>query len=358
MASRTLAHLALLALLSPLGSCASTPPPSRPEVHWTSQYSGTSASLRGVCAVDARTCWASGSGGTYLRTTDGGESWRAAVVPGASQRDFRDVVAFDGETALLLTAGEPGEVWRTGDGGASWRRVYANDAPGVFFDAMAFWDERRGMAFGDPLDGAFLVIETRDGGRSWSRVGRAGLPTPVQGEAGFAASGTSLAVAGEGRVWIGTGGSAARVLHSSDGGRTWSAAPTPMAQGSPSRGIFSLALLEAGFGVAVGGDYLRPGLTEGSAAVTRDGGRTWTSSVGPGPGYRSCVAVAPTAEPVFVSVGEGGASAFRGFDPRWRSIDLPGHHALAFAPEPGPRGARGWAVGASGRVSRIDVRQR
>jgi hypothetical protein len=60
---------------------------------WVTQTSGTSASLRGVSAVNANVVWASGAEGTWLRTIDGGAHWEASKVPGAEDLDFRGVRA-------------------------------------------------------------------------------------------------------------------------------------------------------------------------------------------------------------------------------------------------------------------------
>ena len=85
------------------------------------QSSLTTARLRGVSAVSSTVAWASGSDGVYLKTTDGGATWRAGTVPGAEALDFRDVEAFDADTAYLLSIGE-GEhsrIYKTTDGGAT-----------------------------------------------------------------------------------------------------------------------------------------------------------------------------------------------------------------------------------------------
>src|SRR5689334_13950504 len=85
---------------------------------WTPQQSNTKASLRGVAAVDEKVAWASGTGGTYLITTDGGAHWVAAQVPGAEKLDFRDVHAIDERVAWLMSAG-PGDasrIYHTSDG--------------------------------------------------------------------------------------------------------------------------------------------------------------------------------------------------------------------------------------------------
>src|SRR5580700_2767241 len=81
---------------------------------WVAQESGTTASLRGISAVSAKVAWASGSGGTYLKTLDGGTTWVAAKVPGASDVDFRAIRAFDDKTAFLLSigSGEKSRIYR------------------------------------------------------------------------------------------------------------------------------------------------------------------------------------------------------------------------------------------------------
>src|SRR5271170_7261026 len=94
-----------------------------PSPAWVVQESGTTASLRGISAVNARVAWASGSGGTYLKTLDGGTTWVTAKVPGASDVDFRAVRAFDDKTAFLLSIGngEKSRIYRTQDGGERWQ---------------------------------------------------------------------------------------------------------------------------------------------------------------------------------------------------------------------------------------------
>jgi photosystem II stability/assembly factor-like uncharacterized protein len=114
---------------------------------WTPRASGTTASLRGVSVVDAKVVWASGTGGTYLKTTDGGASFRAAVVPGAEQLDFRGVRAVDPRTVYLLSSGEGGKsrIYKTIDSGAHWALQFTNPDAKGFFDAIAFWDARHGI---------------------------------------------------------------------------------------------------------------------------------------------------------------------------------------------------------------------
>jgi len=177
---------------------------------WTPQQSGTTARFRGVSAVSRTIAWASGSIGTYARTTDGGATWQPAVVPGASQLDFRDVQAVDANTAYLLSIG-PGEasrIFKTTDGGLGWTLQFTNQNPKAFFDAFAFWDARTGIAMSDPVDGRFILIKTTDGGATWKELPRENLPPALEGDGGFAASGTCIAVQGKKNVWFGSGGAA------------------------------------------------------------------------------------------------------------------------------------------------------
>jgi photosystem II stability/assembly factor-like uncharacterized protein len=285
-----------------------------------------------------------------LRTTNGGETWESGTVPDASELDFRDVEAFDAETALLLSAGEPAKIFKTMDGGRSWVEQYSNGTPGVFFDSVAFWDAETAVAFSDPIGGSFLIIKTTDGGTTWQPVPSESLPAPAAGEAGFAASGTCIGVQGTTHAWIGTGGSAARVLRTTDQGESWSVAETPITSGEPSTGIFSVALLDESTGVIVGGDYRNPESRGANAALTTDGGLTWTLADKPPLGYRSCVTYVPNAsKTTLVAVGTSGSDISVDGGKTWTHLGSEGFHVVGFSPS----GSVGWAAGADGRIAKL-----
>ena len=86
---------------------------------WIKQKVDTAASLRGLSVVNEKVIWASGTGGTVLRTTDGGKAWKVMTVPGAEKLDFRDIEAFDASTAYILSIGngESSRIYKTNDGG-------------------------------------------------------------------------------------------------------------------------------------------------------------------------------------------------------------------------------------------------
>jgi photosystem II stability/assembly factor-like uncharacterized protein len=249
------------------------------------QDSQTTESLRGVSAVSRHIAWASGTHGTYLRTLDGGRTWRPAQVPEASTLDFRAVVAFSSDEAFLMSAG-PGDqsrIYHTSDGGQHWQLQFKNDNPKGFFDSMAFWDSKHGIVLGDPVpDGTgklkFGLLGSEDG-HSWHALASSELPNALEGEGAFAASNSSIALLGSANdrnIWFATGGAAARVFHSADRGRTWTAVATPIVHGPDSAGIFSIAFRDPLHGMVAGGDYKHPTADVPNAAFTRDGGKTWT----------------------------------------------------------------------------------
>jgi photosystem II stability/assembly factor-like uncharacterized protein len=323
---------------------------SSPHVTVESQMSGATTRLRGLSAVSARVAWASGAGGTVLRTTDGGSSWQARPIPGTTRLDFRDVDAMSEHVAFALSIG-PGEasrIYKTSDGGEHWTLQFANTDPDVFLDAMAFWDADRGVAVSDAVRGAFVVLTTINGGRAWTRVPADRLPAALPNEGAFAASGTNVAVSGRDHVWIGTG--ASRVLRSIDGGRSWKVAVAPIPAGESS-GIFSIAFRDATHGVVVGGDYKKEAAAGDNVATTGDGGVTWTLSKKGVGGYRSVVAWVPGTKQSFVAGGPSGMDWSADDGRTWTAVDGSGLDTLSFAPDKGI----GWGAGDRGRLARLSV---
>jgi photosystem II stability/assembly factor-like uncharacterized protein len=256
---------------------------SQPQV----QISHTTESLRGVSAVSREVAWASGTHGTYVRTTDGGRTWTPAQVTGAEALDFRAVVAFSADEVFLMSAG-PGEqskIYHTGDAGNHWQLQFTNTNPKGFFDSMVFWDAKHGMVLGDPIpdeSGAlkFELLLTEDG-QNWRGIPTAKLPAAMEGEGAFAASNTCLAIVPGGldaNLWFATGGKTARVFHSGDRGQSWEVVDTTIVHGPDSAGIFSIAFRDAMHGVIAGGDYKHPNDDGPNLAFTEDGGKTWTLS--------------------------------------------------------------------------------
>ena len=170
--------------------------------------------FRGVSAVSQQIAWASGTHGTYLRTTDAGRTWAAAQVPGAEALDFRGVVAFSADEAFLMSAGsgELSRIYHTSDGGKHWALQFTETNPKGFLDSIAFWDATHGIVLGDPIADEsgklkFEVLMTTDG-KNWIRIPSTALPPAVDGEGAFAASNSCLAIlpGDDLNIWFATGG--------------------------------------------------------------------------------------------------------------------------------------------------------
>ena len=312
---------------------------------WQTQTVDAKSDSRGLCVVSPDVAWVSGTMGTYARTVDRGKTWSVGTVPGAEKLDFLDVKAFGAATAYLLSAG-PGDasrVYKTSDGGKSWAMQFKCADPAAFFDAVAFWDENNGVALGDPIDGRFQLIATDDGGASWKPLAAKGLPRALPGEGAFAASGTCLVARGEAVAWFVTGGAkSSRVFHSTDRGRSREASETPVAAGAASAGVFSIAFRDRDHGMIVGGDYRKPDDAGATAAVTSDGGKTWTALDKRLP-FRSAVA---WAKDRWVAVGTSGSHVSRDDGDTWTPLDRENYNAVGFAPT-----GEGWAVGPKGRIA-------
>ena len=328
-----------------LASCAGAPmerdDASPAFVAWSVQSIGGDVSLRAVSAPSDQVVWASGSKGTVIRSVDGGSSWVRCAPADAAMLDFRSLVAFDANRAVIATAGTPARIYRTDDGGASWRIAHEDAREGAFFDAMAFADEEQGYLVADPIDGSLPWLETRDGGASWQPIPKPFLPTPHDGEIMFAAS-CSCVLAREDDVVVVTGGTVSRLLASSSRGRGFASRSLPMLQGVASQGAFSIAPVgERGF-VVVGGDYREESRGEGSACWSDDDGATWHNSTG-SLAYRSAIAAAPEGT-VCVAVGPGGTSVSLDFGRSFAIASPIGFHAIAIC------GTRLVAVGSEGRI--------
>ena len=317
---------------------------------WTIQTSGVTARLRGVSAVSDRVAWASGSGSTVLRTTDGGATWRKLTVT-SETLDFRDVDAINAQTAYILSIGNgpASRIYKTTDAGATWTMQFKSDDEKVFLDAMSFWDADHGIVFGDSVDGKLYILLTDNGGRTWTRVPPASLPPALEGEGAFAASGTNIALFGKTHAWIGTGaGAKARVLHTADRGRTWQVADTPLAAGQSS-GIFSIAFRDEKHGIVAGGDYRKEQEAVDNLAITDDGGVTWKLVKGLS-GFRSVVAYVPGMnKPALVALGPSGGDYSLYVGLTWTRLEGPGFDTFSFV----PRKSTGWAAGANGALGKL-----
>jgi photosystem II stability/assembly factor-like uncharacterized protein len=273
MLTRTLAVFSIASLLLANTLLADDHKPHQPKL--TPQNSGTTQLLIAVSPVDSRTVWASGTGGVFTVTTDGGKTWKSGTVPGAESLQFRDVQGVSDKVAYLQSIGNNTtdfRIYKTEDGGATWKMQFQNQLANAFYDCFAFWTPWRGVSHSDSVNGVFPDIRTKDG-KHWKSIS-ANMPPALPGEASFSSSGTCIATQGFSNAWITTGGSAtSRILATRDGGNTWNAYDTPLLS-SPSAGGLSVAFRDPWHGIVGGGDLSNDAAIQ--AATSSDGGKTWT----------------------------------------------------------------------------------
>jgi hypothetical protein len=373
-------------------SPAPASPQNQPEV-WQMQDSGTTAGLRGIDSVDGKIAWASGTEGTVLKTTDSGAHWTKCAVPDRDKDgatlDFRGVQAWDSDTAIVMASG-PGDksrLYKTTDGCNTWTLLLRNTDPDGFYDA--FWLNAiygDGILLGDPVNGLFTVLETKDGGVTWKQDRSKSLELHGESLAAFAASNSSIGKASRGDgdtrgpgidyfPGFVTGGKGGAFLIERWEGRSrtkarfsqgrsasmfllpdWNRRALPLAAGVESAGAFSLAFRytgsgcdDCGFGaywhlVAVGGDYTKPNESARTAAASSaDGGWTWISSTTPPHGYRSTVQWSESLK-LWITAGTNGSDISRDDGKTWQPLDNGNWNALSLP----------FIVGPKGRIARLN----
>lgn len=344
------------------------------------QVSGTTAGLRGIDSVNGKIAWASGTGGTVLRTVDGGQHWQRCSTPDAdkdgAKLDFRGVQAWSAKTAVVMASG-PGDksrLYKTTDGCATWTLLFANpDAPGGFFDS--FWlNGPHGIVIGDPVHEKMTVFLSENAGKTWKRDEHAGLSVQGRSLAAFAASNSAIPVGNAlfARAFA-TGGKSGSVFFSRPFTKEedehglvdklvrkepgWKSSPIPIGADADSSGTFSVAYRypvtiglcpDCGFDenslfVAVGGDYTKPDDTGHTAAWSSDAGWTWTAAKTPPHGYRSSVQYS-TALSLWITVGPNGSDISRDDGKTWQPLDDGNWNALSLP----------FVVGPNGRIARLN----
>ena len=276
---------------------------------------GKPTSIRGLSVVDDKTAWISGSKGYVATTTDAGKTWNWQQVKGYEQADFRDIEAFSDKEAIIMSSGTPALILKTIDGGATWDLKYKNDDKAYFLDAMAFHRHNEGMILGDPIDGKFLILQTKDGGDTWKIAENP--PAARKDEAAFAASGTCLIWTGRAFTFV-TGGSIARLIVPLKKVRKRDSMfrYIPVLHGKSSEGAFSQAV-GAKQVLVVGGDYSHDHRTDSVAAYY--GGRNSAITTGQPSGYQSCVIF--LKDKTFLSTGTPGTNITTDGGQLWQQID-------------------------------------
>lgn len=307
--------------------------------------SGKRISLRGLSVVNDNVIWASGSSGSVARSVDGGNTFTWITVAGYEKRDFRDIEAFDENTAIIMGIAEPAIILKTSDGGKNWRKVFEDSTKGMFLDAMDFTGEQNGVVIGDPLNQAIYLAFTSDKGESWKRMdqttGNTHLLMANVGEAFFASSGTNIKMLDHGFIFA-SGGRSSRLFFK---GRKDS---LPIMHGNESTGANSIAVYKNKKSVIVGGDFSKDTIgTNNCVLVKLKGKGRFSQPRTPPHGYRSCVIYID--EKNLLTCGTSGIDISRDGGMNWELISKESFHVCQKA----KKGNAVFLAGGNGRIAKL-----
>ncbi|MAN58685.1 MAG: oxidoreductase, partial [Flavobacteriaceae bacterium] len=263
-----------LTVLSLLSGCSNTNDSTFKSVSVEQIYTD-SLSIRAIAPVSENAVWFAADKG-MVGLIDSGVPKLANIRYEDQPLHFRAIAATP-SAVFVLSVATPGVLYKIGhenNEATSIEEVYTEVGEKVFYDSMAFWNAKEGIAMGDPIGGCLSIIVTRDGGATWKKLPCTVLPAVEEGEAAFAASNSNIAIVND-QVWIATGGKRARVFHSPDKGETWEVFETPIIQGKAMTGIYSIDFYNENRGIVFGGNWDDKESNEGNKAITNDGGKTW-----------------------------------------------------------------------------------
>jgi len=261
-------------------------------------------SIRGVL-VDGNNIWYAADKGRYGTFNLINHQTKAYKISRNDSPEFRSI-AKTSRGIFLLNVGNPAFLYCISKDGTQ-QLLYEEKGENVFYDSMQFWNDKEGLAVGDPTENCLSIIITRNGGSTWTKIPCAKLPTVVKGEAAFAASNSNIVIKGN-KTWIVSGGKKSRVFYSPDKGKTWQVFETPIVQGLEMTGIFTADFYDEKNGFIAGGNFEVPNQNSGNKALTNDGGKTWNLiAENQGFGYASCIQYVPGSEgKALVCVGASG----------------------------------------------------
>lgn len=315
--------------------------------------SNTTSLLQAISILNESTIWVSGHDATFCRTIDSGEHWQVFSHPTADTLQFRDLHALDQDRVVLMSAG-PGALSRIFifSVESGWEEVYVMPHEQGFLNTIEFWDQSKGLAFGDSFNGELFILKTEDGGQHWSRIDPKILPPAGEGEGGFAASGTCIATQPEGKAWIGTGaGGHSRVLYTGDYGTSWAEFESPLIKGEAA-GITSIRMAGDQVGTIVGGDLAITNEHTSNTAVTFDGGRQWALTEKPvvtGAFYGSDIIDHKDGH-LWMACGPKGIDFTFDHGQTWKTLDSLNYWAIDLHPD-----GYGFAAGTDGKLLKIVI---
>lgn len=298
---------------------------------------GVKSSLRGLSVVNQNIIWASGSGGTVLKTTNGGISWQQIAVPNFEKRDFRDIEAFDSNTAIIMAIAEPAQILKTIDGGQNWTIVFTDSTKEMFLDAMFFKDEKNGIVVGDPINNKAFIATTSNAGNSW--IKQSNNPVFDSGEAFFASSGSNVFLQKNTTFFV-SGGKQSNLYTNNK------KIELPINKGLTSTGANAISILKNN-AIVVGGDFTKDSSTNGNCILYNIKTKKITVPNTLPSGYRSCVI--QINKKLAFACGLNGVDISNDSGLNWKNISKEGFHIVAKS----KNGNAVFFAGSKGKIGRL-----
>jgi len=198
--------------------------------------------------------------------------------------EFRDVIV-DGKTIFTCTSGDSGIVYQV-----KGKKVTEIFNEKCFIDDIVKKNNEI-IILSDPVNNTFSVkVQFVKSG--WTMTAQ--KEQMREGEAFYAASGTTAQLNKQGNYYFVSGGPNNATFYKKSTFEYHTQLqvelPMPKAEGA---GPFSICMFDQWTGAIVGGNYTQPNVSDSSSVYTTDGGKTWKISETPTHGYRSCVTGTP-----------------------------------------------------------------
>lgn len=83
--------------------------------------------------------------------------------------EFRSI-AQNSKSIFIANIGNPATIFKVNKTDLSFQKVYTENNAKVFYDSMIFWNNKEGIAIGDPTEDCLSVLITRDSGKTWKNM--------------------------------------------------------------------------------------------------------------------------------------------------------------------------------------------
>ncbi|MDN3669225.1 YCF48-related protein [Echinicola jeungdonensis] len=282
---------------------------------WEILSTPTQQNILGLSPITDEIIWACGTEGLWMRTLDGGEAWEIGTIEGLDSVNFLDIEAFDAITAIAVSAGMPAMIYKTTDGGKKWNPTFQGSSHTIL-NGITFINEDKGYAFGEPVEGQWLILKTFDGGDSWINL----TNTPIVEDPEQApGKGSSLFAKGA-EIWFSSGGSQSQIYFSKNGGTAWEKIFVSERNGAYHLGISDLDKVGRQSLIGVGGDYSSPDNNENNVFLSSSDGQVWREPKGnPPSGFCSGVSYYPKNQ-WLITVGANGSDFSKNGGEHWEKF--------------------------------------